>query len=284
MVGELQAQMDVKGSAIVMVAPNGARRGKHDHPALPIRAGELADCAAACAEAGACAIHLHVRDADGRHVLDADAYRDASARIRRTVGDDLVIQITTEAVGLFTVDEQMQVVRDVRPEAVSLAVRELVPDAASEVEAARFFAWMAGAAIAPQFILYDAQDVQRLRDLQARGVVPMAKPFMLFVLGRYAKEQRSTPGDLGPFLTAAKGVDWPWMLCAFGARERDCMSAAGQAGGHARVGFENNLHLPDGTLAPDNAALVRVTADAMLGAGRDLADADAFRRMMAEWA
>ena len=53
------------------VAPNGGRKTKADHPALPLSADELARTAAECLERGASMIHLHVRDADGKHILDA---------------------------------------------------------------------------------------------------------------------------------------------------------------------------------------------------------------------
>ena len=77
-------------------------------------------------------IHAHVRDRDGRHLLDAEAYRAAIAAIRAAVGDRLVIQITSEALGIYQPAEQMDVVREVRPEAVSLALRELLPDESHE--------------------------------------------------------------------------------------------------------------------------------------------------------
>ncbi|MHA1571267.1 MAG: 3-keto-5-aminohexanoate cleavage protein, partial [Alphaproteobacteria bacterium] len=112
--------------ALLMVAPNGARRGKVDHPALPITAGELAADAALCREAGAGAIHLHVRGDDGGHILDAERYREAMAEVNGATGGDLVIQITTESVGLYQPEQQMALVREVRPEFVSLAIRELV--------------------------------------------------------------------------------------------------------------------------------------------------------------
>ena len=66
---------------VVAVAPNGGRRTKADHPALPLTAGELARTAAECLEQGASMIHLHVRDQAGKHLLDAEAYRAATAHL-----------------------------------------------------------------------------------------------------------------------------------------------------------------------------------------------------------
>ena len=95
---------------------------------LPISAGELAETTAACRDAGAAMIHLHVRDREGRHLLDADAYREATGAIRGAVGSDLVIQVTTEAVGRYKADEQAAMRRATMPEAASLALREFVPE------------------------------------------------------------------------------------------------------------------------------------------------------------
>ena len=245
----------------IAVAPNGARKTHADHPALPITPDELAACARQCVDAGAAMLHLHVRRPDGTHSLEPGDYRPAIAAVQRAVGDALVIQITTEAVGIYTPEQQMASVRVLQPEAISAALRELVPDAAYEAEAARFFGELAATRTAIQYILYSADDVVRYRDLRARGVLPETPHWVLFVLGRYSAGQRSDPTDLLPFLQAwADGGDVtanvPWAMCAFGPREAECALTAALLGGHARLGFENNMALPDGSTAPDNAALV----------------------------
>ena len=268
-------------TAFIMVAPNGARRVKADHPAIPLDAGELGREAARCMEQGAAAIHLHVRDQAGRHSLDADRYGAAIAAIRRDASG-IVIQITTEAVGIYQPPQQMAVVRAVKPEFVSLAIREIVPHKDSEEDAAAFFAWMKQERIVPQFILYDTADIDRLTDLQARGIVPFAAPPVIYVLGRYAEGQVSDPEELDPFLEVASDNFPNWMVCAFGPREAAALGRAFSRGGHGRTGFENNLHLPDGTIAPDNTALVAATAIEATNAGCDLMDPDQVREMLAK--
>lgn len=265
---------------IVSVAPNGARKLKADHPALPLTPDELAATAAACREAGAAMIHLHVRDREGRHTLDADSYRVAIAAIRKAVGQGLIIQATSEAVGLYAPEQQMAMVRDLRPEAVSLAIREIVPDAAAEPAAGEFLAWAHREGIAPQYILYSDQDVRRFQDLRRRGLIPGERQFVLFVLGRYSVGQTSDPTDLLPFLDV-KDEAMTWAVCAFGPKENACVLTAAALGGHARVGFENNLYLADGTVARDNAALVSQVAAGARLLGRPLADADRAREWLA---
>jgi uncharacterized protein (DUF849 family) len=266
---------------ILAVAPNGARRQKADHPALPLTPAELAREAAACREAGAAMLHLHVRDRDGGHLLDAEAYRTATAAIRAAVGQDMIVQITTEAVGLYTPAQQRAVVRDTAPEAVSLALKEMIPNPGDEGEAAAFYREQAALGVLMQHILYSPEDVRRFRDLRRRGVLPDGRAQVLFVLGRYARDLRSDPADLLPFLEAwGDGDGCGWSICAFGPREAACVGVAAGLGGHGRVGFENNLWRPDGRVAAGNADLVaaaRAAADLM---GRPLADAGAARELM----
>ena len=266
----------------VMVAPNGARRTKADHPALPMTAWDLAEAAVDCVAAGAAAMHVHVRDDDGAHVLDAARYREALAAIRAEVGDALVLQITTEAVGRYAPPEQMAVVRAVRPEAVSVAIREIVPDEAALPATRAFLHEIAAEGIWPQYIVYSAADLERLFILRERDVVPPGPLCALFVLGRYAASGRGSPLDLVPFLDlwSDRAEPWDsWFVCAFGAEEARAAGAAAALGGHARVGFENNLWTPDGTWASNNAALVVPVAAAARAMGRDLASAQWVRRL-----
>lgn len=265
----------------ICVAPNGARKTHKDHPAVPVTPQEVAEGAVRWREAGAAMLHMHVRDAQAGHVLDADLYTEATKAVRAAVGDDMVIQITTEAVGKYSAPEQMAVVRAVRPEAVSLAVRELIPDADHEKDAADFLAEVVGWGCAPQYILYSAEDVDRLRDLRRRGIIPGNRMNVLFVLGRYARDQESDPRDLLPFVERwDAGADGPFSVCAFGRREGACVLAAGALGGHARVGFENNTLRADGERAADNADLIAQAAEGARLLGRRVASADDIRTLM----
>jgi 3-keto-5-aminohexanoate cleavage enzyme len=264
----------------IAVAPNGGRRGKQDHPALPIGTEELASTAAACLEAGAAMIHVHVRDRDGCHLLDADAYRKVTKAIRGAVGERLVVQITSEAVGRYQPAEQMTLVRATRPEAVSLALRELVPNASLETAFADFLSWLNRERIAPQIILYTPEEASALAVMQQRGLVPFDDVPVLYVLGRYTPGQVSRPADLLDFLAHDRPRFAHWMVCAFGREETACVAAGALLGGHARVGFENNLVLPSGMTATDNTALVAAAAAALDACGLEIASADQLR---AEW-
>jgi len=177
---------------VIAVAPNGAVRTKSDHPGLPTTSSELADTAARCLDEGAAMIHLHVRKPDGSHTLSSSAYREAMEAIHRAVGDKLVIQVTSEAAGIYDPDQQIQAVRELRPEAVSLALRELIRNEAGERAAAEFFQWLPRHGCIPQYILYSEEEVDWYRRLLERGVIPDSPHWVLFVLGRYTSNQQLT--------------------------------------------------------------------------------------------
>ncbi len=270
---------------LIMAAVNGARRTRADHPALPMSVAEIAADVSACARAGAAMAHVHVRDGAGRHVLDAALYSQAFNEIAAQA-PDVLVQATTEAAGRYGPDAQIALIRELRPALVSIALNELLPDPGDASARTRFrelCRWMQARAVWPQFILYRPEDLEALLRLHADGDIPFAEPFVLFVLGRYSDAQLATPEDLPPFLDALGRAPATWMVCAFGPREHDCARAAIAAGGHVRVGFENNLAMPDGSIAGSNAALVALAAEAARASGRGVmmpADASVLRERL----
>lgn len=241
---------------ILMSAPNGARRMPGDPASLPVTAGQIAECAKSLVQESVAVLHMHVRDDKHQHSLDPDRYREASAAVRAAVGNTMIVQITTEAAGRFQRDEQMAIVRDVRPEAVSLALRELCPDDSPEVPAARFFEWLVRERIWPQYILYSAEDLMRFDRLRRKGFFADEHPFCMLVLGQYANGHEGEVADLVEMLEVTDSREFPWSVCCFGKHENAAALHALAAGGHVRLGFENNVLMQDGSAAEDNAALI----------------------------
>lgn len=263
---------------VVAVAPNGARRQRADHPAIPLEPNTIAETARRSVEAGAAMIHLHVRDDRGRHTLDPDRFQAAIGAIQKAVGDKLLIQMSSEAAGRYTPSEQIRAVREVRPEAVSLGLRELVPDQNAEQSAAGFFKWLSSEQILTQFILYHPEELSYFTTLCKRGIIPATATSLLLVIGNYTGTQPADTAALDRFCDhLEEGLRW--MVCAFGSTEVPVLKRAAALGGHLRTGFENQLTLADGTRAADNADLVVQAVDLSGGAGRTIADADEARRL-----
>lgn len=246
----------------IMVAPNGARRTKADHPELPVTVAETVATAKTCFETGAGGLHAHVRDEEQRHVLDVGLYRELIAEMTLQV-PGMLVQITTEAVGRYSANEQRQLVRDVMPQAVSIGMKEMLSD--GDVPAARnLYHFAVESGIAVQHIVYSGEELAELVAHVEGGIIPDNPLMLLFVLGRYTKGQQSDPADMKLFLSVLdeSGLTADWAVCAFGRNETACLKAAIEAGGKARVGFENSLLNNDGSMAKDNAERVADIASA----------------------
>ena len=242
---------------IIMAAPNGARKVKTDHPAIPVTIEETIATAKECYAAGASILHAHVRDDNGKHLLDTLRYQQLLDGLRQEV-PDMLVQITTEAVGIYTPKQQADLVFKLKPDFVSVGFREMIADNSQKARerALNFYHHCFVNQINVQHILYDVDDLVQLRKAIEDGILPAARSHVLLVLGRYSGDFQSSPKEMQPFITDGLSDMASWSICAFGHSEFDVMTAAIENGGHCRIGFENNFYLRDGTLASSNADLI----------------------------
>nr|WP_321382337.1 3-keto-5-aminohexanoate cleavage protein [uncultured Vibrio sp.] len=262
----------------IIVAPNGARKTKQDHASLPMTTEELITEARACQSAGAAMIHLHARDGHGKHSLELEDNEPLYHAVKEAVGENMLVQLTTEAVGQYSPQQQIALIKAVQPEAASFALRELFPDKKSEREASAFFHWVAEQNIISQMILYDEADIECYFQLRKSEVLPTHNQHALVVLGRYHKQQQSSPWDLRSLnLERFKHEGIRCAVCAFGAKELDCLTSAMLLGLDVRVGFENNHLDANGRLAESNAAQVQVLSELSRRLNIPLDDARSFR-------
>ena len=200
----MTTQVPFKAPLILMAAPNGAYKQTTDHPALPVTAEALARTAKQCLDAGAAMLHLHIRDSQGRHSLDVDGYRQAIAAVRSAVGQEMVLQVTSEAAKVYQSPAQIAMVRELRPEAVSVGLRELDQPEIGEAGLSDFFSWLADRRIMTQVILYDVKDVQRWQALRASGTIPDNAWSLLMCLGATASVRSRTRAIWCHFLPTTK--------------------------------------------------------------------------------
>lgn len=236
-----------------MLAPNGARHTKSDHPNLPISIEEIAKTAKAGFLAGADGIHAHIRDKNGKHSLDTGIYRELLDHINHVV-PEIEVQITTEAVGIYRAEQQIQLIEDIKPKLVSVALREITNGDVGKKQYSKFYHSCLSDNIAVQHILYDKMDLLNLINLRDQNILPNGQLDLLFVLGKYGDVNSSKPQDLQVFLNilTTHNVKADWMVCAFGVNEIDCLVTAHKLGGKMRIGFENSLWNKDGSLATSN--------------------------------
>ena len=240
----------------LMVAPNGARRIKKDHPAVPLTINETVETAKACYKEGAEAIHLHVRDENGQHVLDTGLYKEALNELENQV-PKMHIQVTTEAVGKYSPADMRKLAYDVVPPGTSIGTAELIPTRIPEDEDIKLYKYLTEAGTKIQHILYKPEDIDLLVELLKKSNIKIDNAWCLFVIGHYTGKI-SYPENIPPFLKKMEEnkIKLDWSICAFGKEEIGCLDKAISLGGKIRVGLENSLFMPNGEMAPDNQSKV----------------------------
>ena len=241
----------------IIVAPNGARKTKQDNPNIPLTDTEIIEEVIACRDAGAAMVHLHCRDNQGVHSLDINLKKHLYKCVKQAVGGSMIVQLTTEAVGIYHPEQQKHLIKSVKPEAASFALRELVSEKTHPNDSQTFFRWVTEQGIISQIILYDQSDISRYFQLLKQDILPSQNQHVLIVLGRYKNSHDPTPEDLVNLeLEQFHQRNIRVAICAFGRQEHHCLTHALKQGLDARIGFENNHLGLDGKPAVNNAQQV----------------------------
>ncbi len=215
---------------------NGTRTHA-EHPAVPQTPAELAADAVAVRRAGAFAVHVHPRDADGDQTLAAVAC-DAAVAAIHAAAPGLPVGLSTLAAIDPDPFQRAAAVRGWRraPDFVSVNFSEL--GWAGIVRAALH------AGIAVEAGLATPADAEELA----------ASPFAHQVLRALVE----VDGGVEEARAVSERIpDWiPQLWHGFGERTWDILPAAVAAGHDVRVGLEDVLVLPDGRVAENNAELV----------------------------
>lgn len=222
------------------------------HPAVPESVEELARDAAACARAGAGAIHLHPRDAEGRERLDAEVVDRVVVDVREACG--IPVGVTTGAWIEPDVDRRVALVRGwSAPDYATVNLSE--PGATRVMEA------LLQAGIGIEAGVWTVEDAERLAASGLGGHVlrVCVEPVELPTAGAVAfvEDIHRALDRLGleaPRLQHGDG-DATWVL----------LSDAVRRGIATRIGLEDTRYEPDGARTAGNEALVRAARE--LGAG-----------------
>jgi len=160
-------------------------------------------------------------------------------------------------VGRYSPEEMRALADAVMPPGISIGVIEMIPDGEPKPEDIRLYRKLHEAGVAIQHICFFPEHVDLLSRLLEAADLPKDDLWCLFVNGHYTGRV-SHPDLLPPFLDrlSANGLEADWAICAFREEENDCLKAAIAQGGKIRVGFENSMLMPDGTIAEDNIARV----------------------------
>jgi uncharacterized protein (DUF849 family) len=238
--------MPTSPSIYVKACINGART-PDQHRNLPVTPDQLAAAAVGAHQAGAQAVHMHPKTADGVDSLYGDEVAAAVTAVRAAV-PGLPLGVTTGFWALPDADERLKAVDGwtVLPDFASVNWHEpgseelahLLLSKGLGVEVGLFHA-EAAASWAKSDLATHCMRV--MIELQGDADVPVADDML---------ERVFAVGSPAPVLL--HGLDescWP------------LLEYAGVRGVQTRIGMEDTLTLPDGSVAPDNAALVSAAVE-----------------------
>ena len=288
----------MQSRVIITCAVTGNQTTPEMTPHLPITPVQIAEASLGAAEAGAAAVHIHVRDPQsGRPSMEIGHYREAVERIRAK-NSQLIINLTTGPGGRFVPSPDDPKVAApgttlMRPEDRVSHIAQLKPDIATldlntmnsgkqvvintPENVRRMAAVINGAGVKPEIELFDSGDIALCRDLVADGT--LKGPLLCsVVMGVKYGFQPSPETVLYARSLLPPGTAWT----AFGTG-RSCFPMVAQsylAGGHVRVGLEDAIFLEKGVLAESNAAMVAKARRIVEALGGEIATAQQAREML----
>ena len=241
----------------LMVAPNGSKRMKIDHESIPITIGEICSTAKACYNSGAEAIHFHVRNNDGLHVLDSGLYKEALAELNLIV-PKMHLQITTEAIGIYSPEHMRNLIYNVDTPGISIGIKEIIPSGNPTGEDIKVYKYLVEKETKIQHICYFPEELEILSKLIKVAELPNENTWCMFTIGHYTG-RKSDPNLIPMFLDSKKKnqINGDWAICAFSVEEKECIKKAISLNGNIRVGFENSIHMFDGSVALNNESKVK---------------------------
>jgi uncharacterized protein (DUF849 family) len=233
--------MPASPKTYVKACINGARTPEA-HPNLPVTPDQLAAEAVAVHRAGAQAVHLHPKGADGVDSLQPDIVNAAVTAVRHAV-PGLPLGVTTGYWALPDADERLRAVE---------AWTEL-PDFASvnwhEPGAERLAELLLSRGVGVEAGLFNTEAAA------AWAASELAPHCMRAMIELPGDGDTATADDLLSQVLAA-GSPAPVLLHGVDESCWPLLEHAGTRGVQARIGLEDTLRMPDGTTASGNAELV----------------------------
>ena len=283
---------------IITCAVTGNLTKPEQHPGLPVTPEQIANASLDAARAGAAVVHIHVRDPhSGRPSMDIALYDEVIKRIR-AVNTDLIINLTTGPGGRFIPsDEEPRVAAPgttlMRPEDRVEHILKLRPDICSldlntmnsggdvvintPKNVTRMAAVIREAGVKPELEIFDSGDMNLALDLMKSGVLD-GPGLWTFVMG--VKYGFSASPETLLYARSLLPAGATWAAFGVGRFEFPILAQAWLAGGHVRVGLEDNIYISKGVLAESNAALVERARDIVLSLGGELASAQEARELL----
>ncbi|UWR28687.1 3-keto-5-aminohexanoate cleavage protein [Sulfitobacter sp. W002] len=284
----------------ITCAVTGSGSSQDRSPHVPRSPEQIANSAIAAAKAGAAIVHCHVRDPEtGVPSRDPKLYREVTERIR-DAEVDVVLNLTAgmggdivfgppsaplplnDATDMVNAEERLAHIEDCLPEICTLDCGTMNFAEADYVMTntpgmlTTMGARMEALGVKPEIEAFDTGHLWYAKQLVKDGVLSSPALVQLCMGIPWG-----APNDLNTFMAMVNNVpeDWNWSAFSIGRDEMPYVAASVLAGGHVRVGLEDNLWLGKGELAT-NEALVSRAVTIIENMGATIMGPDAVRQKL----
>lgn len=284
----------------ITCAVTGSGSSQDRSPHVPRSPEQIANSAIAAAKAGAAIVHCHVRDPEtGVPSRDPKLYREVTDRIR-DADVDVVLNLTAgmggdmvfgppsaplplnDATDMVSAKERLAHIEDCLPEICTLDCGTMNFAEADYVMTntpgmlTTMGARMEELGVKPEIEAFDTGHLWYAKQLVKDGVLSSPALVQLCMGIPWG-----APNDLNTFMAMVNNVpaDWNWSAFSIGRDEMPYVAASVLAGGHVRVGLEDNLWLGKGELAT-NEALVSRAVSIIENMGATIMGPDAVRQKL----
>ena len=282
--------MSLEDPVVITCSISGAIANRDQCPAIPYTPEEYAAEARRAVDEGATMIHIHARRPDGTPSYEIEDFRAITEAILAEVGD-VIVNYSTGTIGV-PVETRIAYLRELRPDVAALNMgsmnyakysrkrKEFVFHTVFQNpfdEIIELLTAMNELGIKPEHECFDVGHVGSLAPLVDMGILrePLHVDCVMGVVGGIPPTARNLacmvdnipPGSHWGVIGISRDQ---WML----------LGAALALGGSIRAGLEDNLYLPDGTMARSNGDLIAQARRMAESTGRGVATLEQARALL----
>ena len=274
-------RLNDKKKVIVTVALTGAVTTKADNEHLPTQPEEIAASALACYQAGASAVHIHVRDDDDSASMRFDKFEEV-VHLIRDFGCPIILNLTSSGGQGFNWDERIRPFQELKPELASFDAGtmnwlnkvvfmnepEFLEHCGRE---------MIRAGVKPESEVFDIGMLNTAKYYLSKGILQEPAHFQL-CLGAPGGMEASTENLV--YLVNHLPEKCTWSAFGIGKGANEIMLATLALGGNIRVGLEDNVYINFGQKAESNEQFVERVKRIAKELGREIATPDEARMIL----
>jgi 3-keto-5-aminohexanoate cleavage enzyme len=255
---------------IISCSISGVIANRDQCPAIPYTPEEYGAEARRAVEEGASQIHIHARKPDGTPSWEVEDFKAITEAIRDAV-DDVIINYSTGAIGV-SMEKRLEYLRECRPEVAALNMssmnyakyskrrKDFVFKSVFENSfdtIIEFLTAMREFGIKPEHECFDAGHVANLDPLLDMGLLepPLQISLVMGVTGGIRPTPRNVTAMSDQIPGGPEGAN-QWQVIGVARGQWKLLGSSLVLGGNVRAGLEDNLYLPDGTMARSNGDLI----------------------------